>query len=232
MVCSSGVAFDPLIAETRHTFDVAGLYNGLFVMRDRQTGSIWTHYDGTVLEGSLAGTGTQLQIEPVLHFRWREWLERYPETLVLPWDDRFADRYSRYEPGEAGLGPEFQRSLLDTDDRLPENELIVGVDTGSASKAYLIDEVDELSVINDEVGGVPLLVVIDPGSRFGIAYAAALEGSVRHFSVDGGELLDDTGARWSLAGSGDGGQLRFVTSFVTEWYGWAAYHPDTSIYDW
>ncbi len=26
-------------------------------------------------------------------------------------------------------------------------------------------------------------------------------------------------------------QLTFVTSFFTEWYGWAAFHPETAIYD-
>jgi len=31
-------------------------------------------------------------------------------------------------------------------------------------------------------------------------------------------------------GPGSGSQLEYVTSFVTEWYGWAAYHPQTNIF--
>ena len=45
-----------------------------------------------------------------------------------------------------------------------------------------------------------------------------------------------TGTRWDSSGlavEGDltGVQLAFVTSFFTEWYGWAAFHPDTTIYE-
>ena len=34
----------------------------------------------------------------------------------------------------------------------------------------------------------------------------------------------------AIAGPDAGAQLQFVTSFVTEWYGWAAYYPDSDIF--
>ena len=210
---------------------MAGLYNGLFVMRDRQTGSVWTHYDGTILTGPLAETNLSMEIEPILHLRWSDWLDRYPASSVLAWDERFADQYGAYEPGQAGLGPQFVQTLLATDDRLPESELVLGVDTGTASTAYVLEEATGLSVFNDDVGGLPVVVIIDPAALFGIAYESTVDGTQRQFSVENGEIVDDTGARWSFEGSGPDGQLVFVTSFVTEWYGWAAYHPETAIYD-
>ena len=210
---------------------MAGLYNGLFVMRDRQTGSVWTHYDGTILTGPLAETGLRMEIEPILHLRWSDWLDQYPASSVLAWDERFADQSGAYEPGQAGLGPQFVQTLLVTDDRLPESELVLGVDTGTASTAYVLEETTGLSVFNDDVGGLPVVVIIDPAALFGIAYESTVDGTQRQFSVENGEIVDDTGARWSFAGSGPDGQLAFVTSFVTEWYGWAAYHPETAIYD-
>jgi hypothetical protein len=49
--------------------------------------------------------------------------------------------------------------------------------------------------------------------------------------LDGdGLLVDDSGATWSLEGVGDDERLTFVTGFVTEWYGWAAYQTDTGIW--
>lgn len=51
-----------------------------------------------------------------------------------------------------------------------------------------------------------------------------------------GAILDtQTGSRWStgglaLEGPLAGVPLTFVTSFLTEWYGWAAFHPETGIY--
>ena len=52
-----------------------------------------------------------------------------------------------------------------------------------------------------------------------------------------GEVYDlQTGSVWGAGGvavEGElaGVQLTFVTSFFTEWYGWAAFHPDTLIYE-
>lgn len=229
MVCSSGVGFDPLVDGVQHTFDVAGLYNGLFVMSDRQTGSVWTHFDGTVLTGPLAGTGVALEIEPLIHLRWGDWLEDHPDSEVLAWDERFGRFYREFEPGRPGLGPEFQRTLLSTDDRLPEAELVLGVDTGAASVAYVLGDVEKFTVLNETIGGEPVVVVLDPESLFGIAFSRIVDGAERTFAAGDVDIVDDTGAVWNLDGSGPGGRLDFVTSFVTEWYGWAAYHPDTAI---
>ena len=231
MVCSSGVGFDPIVDNTLYTFDVASLYNGLFVMEDRQTGSVWTHFDGTVLTGPLAGTGAALKIEPLIHLRWADWVSEYPNSEVLDWIDQYASRYREYEPGGSGLGPQFLQTLLDTPDgRLPESELVLGVDADTASRAYVIEDLSTTTVINDDLGGSPIVVIMDPDALFGIAYEATVDGELRSFDWVGESLVDDTGASWSLDGSGDDGQLSFVTSFISEWYGWAAYHPDTSIY--
>lgn len=229
MVCSSGVGFDPRIDDETYTFDVAGLYNGLFVMSDRLTGSIWTHFDGTVLAGPLAGTGVGLEIQPLIHLRWEDWLADYPDSEVLAWDERFADRYREYEPGRTGLGPEFLRTLLLTDDRLPEAELVLGVESNGATAAYVLSAVDGLTVLNDTIGETPVVVIVDPDTLFGIAYSAEVGGNVRSFSAGDGQLIDESGSVWALDGSGADGQLAFVTSFVTEWYGWVAYHPATAI---
>ncbi len=44
-----------------------------------------------------------------------------------------------------------------------------------------------------------------------------------------------TGTTWSLEGETlegelEGHSLDFVTSYITEWYGWSAYNPSTDIY--
>ena len=70
-----------------------------------------------------------------------------------------------------------------------------------------------------------------------LAYHRALsDGRVLRFERRDGAIHDvETGTRWSpsglgLAGELAGVQLTFVTSFFTEWYGWAAFHPETGIY--
>ena len=235
MVCSSGVSFDPAVNGTVYTFDVAGLYEGLFVMSDRLTGSIWTHYDGTVLQGPLAGTGTRLDIQPLVHTLWADWLEQYPDSLVTERVPGFIDRYRPIQPGRRGLSGEFLETLRSLDDRLPENELVVGVDNNGAAIAYVLADLpDGPAVIAGELGGLDIVVFADASLSFGLAYSAVVDGETLQFAVDDGLFVDSWGSTWDQTGVAVGGplagtQLDYVTSFVTEWYGWAAYHPGTEI---
>jgi hypothetical protein len=224
-----------------YTFEAAGLYNGLFVMRDRETSSVWTHYDGTVLTGTLAGQGTQLQIKSMAHTTWERWLEDHPETLVLAPIDEYRPWYGNAQWGDAVIGAAwfgrlFSDTLINDDDRLPGNKLVLGVGVGDEFRAYPLPAIGPLTVIHDELGGHPIVTFLDPASLFGLAFSAVVDGDQREFEVVDGEVYDTEGNRWRLdgvatTGPDQGASLEFVTSFVTEWYGWAAYHPETSIYE-
>jgi len=72
-------------------------------------------------------------------------------------------------------------------------------------------------------------------NSYALAFHPVVEGRLLHFSAEGGAIVDSTESFWNLngratAGPLAGSQLPFITSFVTEWYGWVAYHPQTSIY--
>ena len=235
MVCSSGVSFDPVVNGTAYTFDVAGLYKGLFVMSDRLTGSIWTHYDGTVLQGPLANTGTRLSIQPLVHTLWADWLEQYPDSLVTERVPEFLDRYPQIEPGQRGLSGNFMETLRSLDDRLPENELVIGVDNNRSAIAYVLSDLPTgPAALAIELGGLDIVVFADASLSFGLAYSAVVDGETLEFDVVDGRYVDATDSVWDQTGAAVSGplagtQLEYVTSFVTEWYGWAAYHADTAI---
>ena len=207
-------------------------------MADRQTGSVWTHYDGSILTGPLAGQGIALELQPIVHTTWSNWLATYPDTTVLDWYPEFEARYRSIKPGRGGLGPQFLATILNWDDRLSENELVLGVNAGSEYRAYVLAGFGSgLQVIEDTVDGIPIVVFLEPGTDFGLAFEAAVDGERLYFAVEGDQIIDSEGTRWDISGravSGPhaGSQLRYVTSFVTEWYGWAAYHPQSSIYGW
>lgn len=232
-MCSSGVGFDPVVDGETYTFDVYGLYNGLFVMSDRQTGSVWTHYDGTVLQGPLAAAGVSLAMTPIVHTTWSEWVANYPDSLVLDWYEEFASRYRHIEPGGGGLGPQFQATILNWDDRLPQNELVLGVGLGDAFRAYVLADLgNDLAVLNDQLSGQAVVVMSEGKSGYALAFSREFDGEVLEFAVVEGQIVDQHGRRWlhsGMAADGSAG-LTFVTSFVTEWYGWAAYHPETEIW--
>ena len=80
------------MVDGRHlTFETVGLLDGAFRMRDRETGTIWTHLDGKAIGGPLVGQ--RLKFIPSPHTTWGEWKADYPDTLVLSPDTPFASRY-------------------------------------------------------------------------------------------------------------------------------------------
>ena len=145
-------------------------------------------------------------------------------------------RYRNIEPGRAGLGPQFQATVLNWDDRLPQNELVLGVNQGAEFRAYVLAEFGSgLQVLEDELGGTAIAVFLEPDITFGLAFLSLIDGKPLEFVVEGGQIVDSGGSIWDVSGKATSGphagsQLEFVTSFVTEWYGWAAYHPQTSIF--
>lgn len=205
-------------------------------MKDRTTGSVWTHFDGTVLQGPLAGSGIVMDTVPTIHLRWSDWLDEYPDSQVLDWYPEFAQRYDRsVEPGGGGLRGRFESSLLNTDDRLEQNELVVGAATDTGSSAYVLADFATVTAINDVVGGLPVVAMLDPADVFGLVYSSVVDGETLEFSADGDAIVDGSGSVWdrtgmAISGPLEGTQLEYVTSFVTEWYGWVAYNPGTAIY--
>ena len=207
-------------------------------MADRQTGSIWTHYGGSVLQGPLAGQGIQLEMLPTYHTTWSQWRDAYPDTLVLDWYPEFANRYRPvgFEVGGASLGPDFRLTILNWDDRLPESELVLGVNHHGEQRAYVLADMDPgPQVIANRLSGDPIVIFADPDDTYALAFVAVLDGAALEFRVADGVITDQYGVAWDLSGHALGGdyagrQLPFATSFVSEWYGWSAYFPETSIY--
>ena len=203
-------------------------------MLDDHTGSVWSHLDGSSLTGEYEGQ--RLEILPLQSTTWGAWRAEHPDTTVLDPDTGY--RY-RGEPNLArgGLGRTFQATLDGIDERLPINELVIGVLAGSEAAAFPVDSIRDALPTQSEVGGVPIVILASPDGEPSLAYHRALtDGRVLDFerSSDGSVRDVQTGSRWAsdgraVEGALAGIQLTFVTSFLSEWYGWAAFNPDTRI---
>jgi Protein of unknown function (DUF3179) len=203
-------------------------------MLDDRTASVWSHLDG----GSLTGEyqGQRLEILPLQSTTWGAWRTEHPDTTVLDPDTGY--RY-RGEPNIArsGLGRTFRATLDGIDERLPDNELVIGVLAGSEAAAFPIDSIRDGLPTQSEVGGIPIVILASPDGEPSLAYHRALtDGRILDFerASDGGVRDVQTGSRWAsdgraVEGELAGVQLTFVTSFLSEWYGWAAFNPDTTI---
>ena len=216
-----------------HTFEVLGLKNGVFTMVDRQTGSVWNHLDGWGAEGPLAGQ--RMDFVPVQQMTWGEWKSLYPDTQILDRATGFESQYREVSPSaQVGAVSSF------SDTRLPANSLIVGVEAWGTFSAYPFDLLaEDRGVVNDVLDGYEIVVLSDLSAQSGLAWSRVLDGVVMEFErVTSSSFVardTTTGSTWDIRGRATGGplegrQLTWMTSFVTQWYGWAEYHPDTGLY--
>ena len=202
-------------------------------MSDRETGSVWAHLDGTATEGVLEGQ--RMAIVPMPQMTWGEWKELHPGTKVLSPDTPFASRYGPVRIGVLG-----RNESLFGDDRLNPNDLVVGVEIAGQFKGYAVEQFrEEAGVVNDALGDQNIVVFYDDSSQTGLAYSRVVDGTSLEFynaAAQGFELRDrETNSVWSYEGvavSGplSGESLEFVPSFISEWYGWSGYHPETALF--
>ena len=203
-------------------------------MVDRQTGTVWTHLDGKAIDGPLQGV--RMEMVPMPQMTWKDWRDLHPDTMVLSPDTEYSVRYrtpriGAFNRGEARFG----------DDQLTSNALVVGVEVEGQFKAYDVQDLRKAgSVVNDMLGLDSIVVWYDSGTRTGMAYSREIDGEVLEFYNAGRDRLDlrdrGTDSLWNSLGRAVGGplagaRLQFVPSFISEWYGWSGYHPETALYE-
>jgi hypothetical protein len=120
----------PSIDGTVHTFAEHGLYDGLFLMRDEETGTYWDHLTGEAVYGPRVGS--VLEIANLLHSRADQVLANHPDALVALSDRALrTDRDMAPISLLAGLGLRLSKmfsSTVDEEDaRLPTSDIGLGL---------------------------------------------------------------------------------------------------------
>ena len=218
-------------------------------MWDDRTGSVWSSLDGRALAGDLAGRA--LAPRALQTVTWEAWLAEHPKTTVLDADTGFAYGETCIgltilsncwvlrvtSLGREGFSSYFGDSLADIDARLPEATLVIGVRAGGEARAFPVDAPREDAPSQSIVGGFPIVILEDASGAPSLAYHRALtDGRVLDFVRRDSRVIDvQTGSVWRSDGVATDGPLRgvrltFVTSMLTEWYGWAAFNPESTIH--
>jgi hypothetical protein len=240
-LCFSAIAFDPMVDGRALTFGVSGyLYNDNLVMYDHQTNTLWSQLVGQGIRG--AQRGTQLATLPSLITSWGEWKTQQPETTILSAEKLgqlatdIIDPYAGYyTSGAAGFS-----SGLEINDALPAKTLVAGVVAGKDSRAYPLTAVQNASLINDQIGQLSLLLAFEESLNAILAYNRIVDGQILTFDWADipGNLRDaETGTLWdaqtgiALEGPLQGKQLTPVSAPLVFWFAWAAFHPDTAVYE-
>ncbi len=226
------------IGDQTLTFGVSGkLVMNTLIMYDHQTVSLWSQFLTRAIRGDLRGT--ELELLPALMTDWATWAELHPDTLVLDKGTGSSyDSYERYyERPDAGVLGE-----SNPDDRLYTKEYVVGLVHNNVIRAYPFSVLNDSPVVNDTVGGDPVLVTFDADSGAGVVFSRTVDGQTLTFhpSEASGESLyiedAETNTRWlaltgeAVEGELQGTRLAQIPTTLSFWFGWSDFYPETEIY--
>jgi hypothetical protein len=222
-------------------FDTAGIVGGNEVFKDRQTGSRWQQSSLEAISGPLKGA--HLALYPFLLTTWDEWRKRHPETLVLQplpgYADRLSDMNRIINQGIVGAAGPAPSGAFSRDNRLHPRDTIAGLEMDGEAKAYPMSALQQARVVNDRVGGTPVLIVHQPASDTTTGFVAEADGKALKFQAanpEADKLTDlETHSEWNayglcVAGRLKGTQLKALILEPEFWFAWSEFHPATLLY--
>ena len=222
-VCRTGRVFVPTVNGRSETFRLVGMdhFNAMF--EDATTGSWWRQANGEAIVGPK--TGTFLREIPSLQVTLKEWLTLHPASLIMQPDSTFKDEYAKDYAFENGTS---RKKLTGTDTiSWRDKAWVVGVTLNRASRAFDWNRLRREKVVNDEVGGQPIVLVLARDSTSFFAFERP-DSSTR-FALRGDSLLGG-GHAYALTGRGKGDALKPVFASQEFWHSWREFHPGTTTY--
>ncbi len=172
----SGLVYDPVINGQLHNFGVSGLlFDNNLILFDRTTESLWSQMRVQSICGSLQGTRPPLL--PLVQSTWAAWKAMYPDTTVVSFNTGFSRDYTLYPYGDYDLVDNtrllFPPSTIDS--RLRMKDTVLGITYEGVARAYSMSRMTDVAprlVINDDVNGLPVLVVFDALSSLAVPFEA------------------------------------------------------------
>jgi hypothetical protein len=234
------------------SFGVSGmLYNSNMLMFDTASSTLWSQLVGEGVVGTLTGAQLLRYPSPVVSFS--EARLAFPEADVLSQETGFNRPYGSnpYVGYDDVNSPAFLFEGV-SDGRLPPKERVITFELGGESVAYPFSELSQARVVNDSVGSDSIVVFWQEGTRSALdrdsiadsqdvgaanVFSRMVDDQLLTFSWNGTAFMDDeTSSEWNLLGqavSGElqGTQLTPVVHDNTLWFAWAAFRPETRIFE-
>ncbi|MBI3761254.1 MAG: DUF3179 domain-containing protein [Chloroflexi bacterium] len=251
-LCNTAIAFERTVNGQVLDFGTTGRlrYSNL-IMYDRPTETWWQQATGEAIAGEL--TGTRLVFRPASVIAWADFKAAYPDGQVLSRDTGFSRSYgvNPYAGYDDVNNPPFLYRGPETPGVLPPVARVLTLDLNGEAVAYPYDVLQEIGVANDTVGGTNIVVLWQSGTASALdtntvaggrdvgtanAYSRDLDGQSLTFALDGSQIVDkETGSEWNVLGQAVSGklagkQLTPVVAVNHFWFSWAAFKPETRIY--
>ena len=251
-LCNTAIAFDRNFDGQVLDFGTTGrLRFSNLIMYDRQSETWWQQATGEGIAGEY--TGQQLTFLPASIIGWGEFKGNFPEGQVLSRETGFQRDYGRnpYAGYDNINNSPFLFRGPETPGVLPAMARVLTVELNSDAVAYPYEVLQEQGAINDTLAESEIVIFWQPGtasaldaSRIaegqdvgaGVSFSREVDGQILTFSYDGEKITDDqTDSEWDVFGravSGElaGTQLEPIVSVNHFWFSWAAFKPETRVY--
>ena len=251
-LCNTAIAFKRTVNEQVLDFGTTGrLRFSNLIMYDRQTETWWQQATGEAIAGEL--TGTQLEFYPATIISWEDFKKSYPQGKVLSREtghlrDYGHNPYIGYD--DVNNSPFLYRGPA-TPDQMPPVARVLTIDLNGDAVAYPYETLEKIGAVNDTVGGEAVVVLWQAGTVSALdssstasgrdvgtaaAFSRIVNGQTLTFMFDDGIIKDkETNSTWTILGAATSGPLRGtqlspVISINHFWFSWAAFKPETRIY--
>jgi hypothetical protein len=259
-LCNTAIAFKRTVGGKVLDFGTTGRlrYSNL-IMYDRQTETWWQQATGEAIAGELTGTQLEFYPATIISWQdfktsYSEGKVLSRETGHLR--DYGQNPYIGYDDVN---NPPFLYQGPTAPDELPPVARVLTVDLNGEAVAYPYETLEKLGVVNDTVGDEAIVIIWQAGTvspldstttssgRY-VGTAAAFSrhlnpstvlgqsGQILSFAFSDGKIIDDqTKSEWNvlgqaIAGELKGEQLTPIISINHFWFSWAAFKPETRIY--
>jgi hypothetical protein len=171
-LCRSGLVAVRAIAGPKPRFGVCGeLWRSNLVLYDALTDSRWSQVAATAIRCPLSGT--TLTLLPSMITSWHAWRDDHPDTSVLlppPASNTVNGRtsirdYERVPYVRYGTDRTNSPGSTFDDDRLHPKALVTGGTRNGQATADPLAELKRGGVVNNRVGGQPVVVAAAPGDE-------------------------------------------------------------------
>jgi len=250
-LCYSAIAFDRRIKEKAYDFGTSGLLrHSDLVMYDRQTESLWQQLSGEAIVGRMVGQ--RLKMIPASLIGFGQFKSEHPDAKVLSRVTGYRRDYGRnpyvgYD--DIANTPFLYRGPLPKKVRPMEH--LVTVMLNGETVAYPFSILKKRPVVNDEVGGIPIVVFYEESTRSalsrskiksgkaigaGAVFIRQVGGQTLSLMEEQGMFVDrETGSHWNVFGIATSGPLKGkrlerIVSGDFFAFAWMAFRPQTRLY--
>lgn len=218
-----------------YNFRVYGLYNGLALMIDDESESIWEHVTGECIRGEHLGQ--QLETDSTQYMTVAQVLINDLDAQIAISKPTLKSRIldliflNRMTQAKGYLPSLFYQSMTEADVRLPDLEIGLGVWIDGQARFYALETIRDCgNAFVDSLNGQSILIYIDPVSHVPVAHRT----DTQILGWEGDDLVLESGDRIQnghvLNTAFEKQAIERPEQQFTRWYGFSYMFPNCEIY--